>query len=136
MQLNAYLNFNGNCKEAFEFYEKCLGGKIIAMVTHADMPEGANAGPEWRDRIMHARLRSGDAVLMGSDAPPEYFEEPKGFAVSVQVDDPAMAERVFEALAEGGVVRMPIQETSWAVRFAMLVDRFGIPWMINCERAA
>jgi PhnB protein len=136
MQFTPYLNFNGNCKEAFEFYEKSLGGKIIAMLTHADTPVAASVGPEWHDRIMHARLQIGDAVLMASDSPPESYEQPKGFSVSIHVDDPAEAERIFHALAEGAEVQMPIQETFWAVRFAMLTDRFGTPWMINCEKAA
>jgi PhnB protein len=73
---------------------------------------------------------------MGSDSPPEYFEQPKGMYVSLQIDDPAEAERIFHALAEGGAVRMPIEETFWATRFGMVVDRFGTPWMINCEKAA
>jgi PhnB protein len=136
MQLTPYLNFNGQCEAAFKFYEQCLGGKIVAMITHRETPAAAHVSPEWQDRIIHARLVVGDAVLMGSDCPPDYFEEPQGFSVSVQIDDPAEAERIFHALAEGGAVRMPIEETFWAVRFGMLVDRFGTPWMINCEKAA
>ena len=85
---------------------------------------------------MHARLVVGDKVLMGSDAPPEHYEGPKGFSVSLTINDLADAERIFHALAENGTVRMPLQETFWAVRFGMLVDRFGIPWMVNCERPA
>ena len=78
----------------------------------------------------------GDEVLMGSDAPPDRYEAMRGFSVTIGVNDPTEAERIFHALAESGTVRMPIQETFWAVRFGMLVDRFGTPWMINCERAA
>ena len=136
MQLNSYLNFNGQCEAAFKFYEQCLGGKIVAMHTFGEMPAAEHVSPEARHQIMHARLQVGDAVLMGSDCPPGYFDEPKGFSVSLQIDDPAEAERIFHALAEGGAVRMPIEETFWAVRFGMLVDRFGTPWMINCEKAA
>ena len=136
MQLNPYLNFNGQCEAAFKFYEQCLGGKIVAMHTYGDAPAEAHVSPESRHRIMHARLLVGDAVLMGMDGPPEYFEAPQGMFVSLQIDDPAEAERIFHALAEGGAVRMPIGETFWAVRFGMLVDRFGTPWMINCEKAA
>ena len=135
MQLNPYLTFNGQCAAAFKFYEQCLGGKIEAMFTHGNSPMAEQVPPDWRDKIMHARLIVSDKVLMGSDAPPDRYEEPKGFSVSLGIDDPAEAERIFHALAANGTVQMPIQETFWAVRFGMLVDRFGIPWMVNCERA-
>jgi PhnB protein len=136
MQLSPYLTFNGQCEAAFKFYERCLGGKIEAMITHAGTPAEAHVPTEWRNKILHARLIVGDQVLMGSDAPPERYEEPKGFSVSLQINDPADAERIFHALGENGTVRMPIEQTFWAVRFGMLVDRFGIPWMVNCEKAA
>ena len=135
MKLNSYLFFNGQCEAAFKFYEKCLGGKIDAMLTHAGTPAEAQVPANWRDKIMHARLIVGDEVLMGSDAPPEHFQQPQGFSVALGVKDPAEAERIFNALADKGTVRMPIQQTFWAVRFGMLVDRFGIPWMINCEKS-
>ena len=136
MQLIPYLNFNGNCEEAFKFYETCLGGKITAMFTHEGTPAAEHVSAEWQKKIMHARLVVGDAVLMGSDSPPEYFEEQKGMYVSLMIADPAEAERIFKALAEGATVRMPIGETFWATRFGMLVDRFGTPWMINCQKPA
>jgi len=136
MQLNPYLFFNGQCEAAFKFYERVLGGKIEAMLTHAGTPAEAQVPAEWRDKILHARLNVGGEVLMASDAPPGRYEEPKGFSVSLQMKDPPEAERIFHALAENGAVRMPIQKTFWAARFGMLVDRFGIPWMINCEQAA
>jgi PhnB protein len=134
MQLNPYLTFNGQCEAAFKFYEQCLGGKIEAMMPHAGTPAEKHVPVEWRDKIMHARLAVGDGVLMGSDAPPERYEKPRGFSVSLQIKDPAQAERAFHALAEGGAVQMPIQPTFWAARFGMLVDRFGTPWMINCDK--
>ena len=136
MQLNPYLTFNGQCEAAFKFYEQCLGGKIVAMVTHAGTPAEQQVPAEWRDKIIHARLVVGDEVLMGSDAPPDRYEASKGFSVTVGIDDPAKAERIFNALAEKGTVRMPFQKTFWALGFGMLVDRFGIPWMINCEKSA
>ena len=135
MQLNPYLNFNGQCEAAFKFYERCLGGKIEMMMTHANSPMAEQTPPDWRNKIMHARLVIGDKVLMGSDAPPQFFETPKGFSVSISVDTEAEADRIFNALSEKATVRMPIQETFWARRFGMLVDQFGIPWMVNCERA-
>ena len=104
------------------------------MIPHAGTPAEQHTPPEWRDKIMHARLTVGNNVLMGSDAPPgHYHEASKGYSVSIGLADPQEAERIFQALAEGGTVRMPLQTTFWAARFGMLVDRFGIPWMINCE---
>jgi len=133
MQLNPYLNFNGQCEAAFTFYAQCLGGKIVARMTYGGSPAEPHAPPEWRGKILHARLVVDDAVLMGSDVPPDRFARPQGFAVSLQVTAPADAERVFRALAEGGTVQMPIQQTFFAARFGMLVDKFAVPWIVNCE---
>ena len=136
MQLQAYLYFNGDCEQAFKFYERCLGGKIEAMLTHAGTPAEAHVPPEWRNKILNARLVVDEAVLMGSDSPPGHYNKPQGFSVSIQIKDAAKAESVFNALAEGATVSMPFQETFWAARFRMLVDKFGTPWMVNCDRAA
>jgi PhnB protein len=133
MEINPYLTFDGSCAAAFERYAEILGGTIEMMMTHGDSPMAEKAPKDWRDKIMHARLRAGNAVLMGSDSPPEHREAAQGFSVSLAIAEPAEAERVFKALSEGGTVRLPIQQTFWAVRFGMLVDRFGIPWMVNCE---
>jgi len=126
MDLNTYLFFDGQCAAAFKFYERCLGGKIEMMMTHAESPSDQQSPPEWRDRIMHVRLVVGDKVLMGSDTPPGQRDAPGSFSVSLGVENAAEAERVFNALAENGTVRMPLQKTFWAHRFGMLVDRFGI----------
>ena len=139
MQLNPYLIFNGNCAAAFKFYEKCLGGKIVMMMTHAEAPSDDQARQvptAWRDKIMHVRMNVGDVALMGSDAPAEFYEEKKGFSVSLTVDTPADAERIFAALSDKGTVRMPMQQTFFALRFGMVVDQFGTPWMVNCEGEA
>jgi PhnB protein len=135
MQLNPYLTFNGQCEAAFKFYEQCLGAKIEAMMPHAGTPVADQVPAEWRNKILHARLNVDGEVIMGSDAPPERYEQPRGFSVSLQIKSPADAERIFHALAKNGAVRMPIQQTFWAARFGMLVDQFGIQ-MINCEQAA
>ncbi|HET7214220.1 MAG TPA: VOC family protein [Terriglobia bacterium] len=135
MQMNPYLLFTGQCEEAFKFYEKLLGGKIEFMMSHANTPAESHVPPEWRDKIMHVRMSTPGGVLMGSDAPPGRQAKPQGFSVSVSVDDPAEADRIFNALADGAkAVSMPIQETFWARRFGMVTDRFGIPWMVNCEK--
>ncbi len=136
MRLNPYLTFNGECEAAFKFYEKCLGGKITFMMPHEGTPVADQVPAEWRNKILHATLKVGDGVLQGADVPPDHYEHPKGFSVKLDLKDPAEAERIFHALAENGKVQMPIQETFWAVRFGVLVDRFGIPWIINCGKAA
>src|SRR5919112_5802116 len=134
MQLNPYLMFDGQCEAAFRFYEQALGGTIVAIMTFGESPMAEQTPAELRGQIMHARLIVGDTVLLGSDAPGERYEKMKGFSVALGVDEPAEAERVFNALAAGGTVTMPIQETFWARRFGMLTDRFGTPWMVNCEK--
>jgi PhnB protein len=103
------------------------------MHRHAGTPAESQVPPEWRNKIMHVRMSVGDHILMGSDVPPGHQETPKGFSVSLQVQEPADAERIFNGLAIRGEVRMPLAQTFWARRFGMLVDQFGIPWMINCE---
>ena len=135
MQMNPYLFFDGQCEEAFKFYAQLLGGKIEAMMTHEGTPAADHVPAEWRSKIIHARLNLCGQLLMGSDAPPDQQQKPQGFSVNISVNDPAEAERIFHALVEKGVATMPIGETFWAVRFGMLTDRFGIPWMINCEKA-
>ncbi|WP_035051653.1 VOC family protein [Andreprevotia chitinilytica] len=132
MTLNFYLMFNGTCEAAFKFYEKLLGGKIEAMLTHRGSPVEAETSPEFLDKILHTRMTVGNYVLMGSDSPPNYHQPAQGFAVNIGIDDVAEAERVFTALADNGQVKMAFEETFWATRFGMVVDRFGTPWMINC----
>jgi PhnB protein len=136
MQVNPYLLFNGDCEAAFKFYEKVLGGEIEGLRTHAGSPAEGQVSAEWRDKVLHAYMKVGDTVLMASDAPPGNYQPPQGFYVSIRVKNPEDAERIFQALAEKGTVQMPIAETFFSPRFGMLIDRFGIPWMINCERAA
>ncbi len=135
MHLNTYLNFNGQCQEAFRFYETALGGRIDCMMLHRGTPAEAHAPAEWLDKVLHARLNLNGQVIMASDCPPDRYQAPQGFSVTLGVPEAAEAERIFRTLAQDGKVTMPIQETFWAVRFGMVVDRFGIPWMINCEKA-
>lgn len=135
MLLSPYLSFNGQCEEAFKFYEQCLGAKIEGMAKHAGTPAGEHVPPEWQDKIIHASLKVANEVLMGVDTPPESYEKPQGIWVSLHFTDPSEAERIFTALAEAGTVQMQFQQTFWSPGFGMCVDRFGIPWMINCLRA-
>lgn len=114
MKLNTYLNFDGDCKAAFEFYAQLLGGNIVMMMSFADSPGCDDMPAQARDRIMHARLVIGDDLLMGTDATPQYpYQGVNGAHVTINVGEPAQADRVFAALAEGGKVEMPIQETFW-----------------------
>jgi PhnB protein len=103
-------------------------------VRYEEMPAAEQMAEHLRSKIAHVRMVVGSTVLMGGDAPPDRYDVMKGFAVTLNTPEAAVAERVFNALAEGGTITMPIGETFWAVRFGMLVDRFGTPWMINCEK--
>jgi PhnB protein len=132
MRMNPYLTFNGQCAEAFKFYEQVLGGKITFMMTWGESPM-AEQFPNEGHRIMHATLAVGDAQLMGADTPSDRYEKPSGISISIHIKDKAEAERTFNALAENGIVQMPYQKTFWAEGFGMCADRFGIPWMVNCE---
>jgi PhnB protein len=134
MQVNPYLTFNGQCEEAFKSYAKILGGEIVAMMPHEGTPAERHVPAEWRKKIIHARLIVDGVPLMGSDAPPDGYEKMQGFSVTLNIKEPAEAERIFNALAEKGSVRMPLGETFWAEKFGMVTDRFGTPWMINCEK--
>lgn len=136
MEVNAYLNFDGHCEAAFKLYERCFGGKIVSMVTFENAGDVNQLPPGWRNKIMHAHMVIGSQVLMGSDAPPGRYSKPGGFSMSVHPEQPAEADRVFNALAEGGNVQMPLQQTPWAAKFGMVTDQFGIPWMVNCAAAA
>jgi PhnB protein len=133
MAFYPYLNFDGNCREAFTRYQEILGGELDVMAM-SDMPpqEGVEISPEQADLVMHAALTVGDGgLLMASDDPTGNFQEPQGMYVNYTVDDTAEAERVFKELSDGGVIVMPIGETFWSPRFGMCIDRFGTPWMVN-----
>ena len=135
MKLNPHVAFGGRCQEAFQFYERCLGGKIQTMVTYLDSPMAEQVPLEWRGKILHATLAVGDNILYGADVVPEQYQPPKGFHLAVGIQDPGEAERIFQALSEDGTVQMPLQKTFWAVRFGVLLDQFGVSWEINCEQA-
>jgi PhnB protein len=134
MKLNPYLNFPGTCEAAFKTYAKVLGGEIVAMLAYGDMPGDHPIPDNMRKMIAHARLIIGDQVLMASDAGPERFKPMQGASVTLNIAEPAEAERVFSALVDGGNAIMPMEETFWAHKFGVLTDRFGTQWMINCEK--
>ena len=136
MRLNPYLSFNGNCAEALELYQHCLGAKVDRLMKWGESPMAEQIAADWRDKVIHAQLTIGNDVIMAADAPAGQYTTPGGFSVTVNVDDPAEAERIFKTLADKGSVRMELQETFFAQKFGALVDRFGIPWMVNCENPA
>ncbi len=133
MQLNPYLSFDGQCEAAFKFYEQCLGGRLGAIFRYAGTPLAEQVPADWQDKVMHGSLTVGDQVLMGGDVAPGGYEAPKGFSLSLHMSNALEAERIFRELGTDGTIVVPLDETFWAARFGMLVDRFGIPWLINCE---
>ena len=134
IEISPYLDFDGQCEAAFKFYQQCLGGTDLSIHKYAGSPMANQVPPEWQDKVMHATLVIGKTAIMGSDHPPSSkAEAPKGFSLSIAVDKPEDADRVFSALAKGGTIQLPIQQTFWSARFGMLVDQFGIPWMVNCQ---
>lgn len=132
--MNTHVNFNGQCEEAFKFYEKVLNGKVTFLMTYEGTPAADQVPPERRKKVIHATLTVDGARLQGWDAPPDRYQKPQGFSVALNVKEPGEAEKVFKTLSEKGSISMPMQETFWAQRFGMLTHRFGIPWMVNCGK--
>lgn len=135
MKINPYLIFNGDCQDAFNFYAKSLPGQIEVMMTFGETPARDHVPANCHNLIIHTRLLVGDQSIMGSDTTPDRPSAGmSGCSVSLNVNSVVEAERVFAALAQGGSIQMPLETTFWAARFGMLVDRFGVSWMINCEK--
>ncbi len=134
MKLNTYLNYGGNCEQAFRFYEKHLGGKVSVMMTHEQQPGSSNVPPDWKKAILYASMEIGETELLGSDVPPDRFEPMRSVYLSLRVDSTDEAERIHALLAEGDQIFMPMQETFFAHRFSMLRDRFGTSWMFIHQR--
>jgi PhnB protein len=128
------VHFKDNCREAFSFYADTFGGKLAFAMTYGESPAADQVPADMRDKVIHARLDFGGQYLLGCDVPHDRYQRPQGFAVTAAIEKPADAERIFKVLARDGSVTMPMQETFWAQRFGMCTDRFGIPWMINCEK--
>ncbi len=133
MQVNPYLSFKGDCEAAFKFYERCLGAEIGALFRYGGTPMAGDVPADWSEKIMHGNVALGGRPFNGGDVAPDKYEAPRGFSLSIQLSDPAEADRIFGELSNGGNVMMPLEKTFWAERFGVVVDRFGIPWLINCE---
>jgi PhnB protein len=132
MKLYTYLNYGGNCQEAFRFYEQHLGGKITMMMTHGQGPQAAAGPADWKDAILHARMTIGETELMGADIPGA--QPMRSAYLTLVAGSIEEAERVYATLSAGGEIFMPMAETFFAFRFAQLRDRFGTSWMILNER--
>jgi PhnB protein len=134
MKLHPYLHFNGNCRQAFAYYEQHLGGKILGMMTYDQMPPGAPVPAGMEKAVVHVRMALGETLVMAGDAPPDRFDPMQGIFLSLDVTSDAEAERVHAALAEGGTVIVPMEETFYASRFSMVRDQFGVSWMVIHEK--
>ncbi len=135
MQMSPYLSFQGQCEEAFTFYAQCLGGQVGLIFRYAGSPMASDAPADWQDKVMHGSVTLGEQVLMGADTTPDRYEAPKGFTLSLQMASVDDAERIFRDLARDGRIVLPLEQTFWAARFGMVVDRFGVPWQVNCDGA-
>jgi PhnB protein len=135
MTIQPYLFFDGRCEEAVEFYKARLGAKVEMLMRDKESPEPppGMVPPGSGDKIMHASLRIGDAVLMASDGNCAGKPSFTGFMLSLSARDEAEAERLFAALADGGQVQMPLSRTFWSPKFGMLADKFGVGWMVGVE---
>ncbi|MBI5279099.1 MAG: VOC family protein [Burkholderiales bacterium] len=139
MQIESYLFFGGNCEEALKFYAQALGGRIVDLHRYAGTPmDNADLPAHWRDKVMHATFEADGARFMASDAMPgQPAPHHSGFSMSVNLPkDKARAKQLFEALGAGGAVTMPFAPTFWGAHFGMLKDRYGVPWMVNCDDSA
>ena len=130
VRLTTYLNYGGNCEEAFKFYEQHLGGQITMLMRHGEQPNGQDVPPGWAHAVLHARMTIGGTELLGADIPPDRFQPIRSAYLSLTLETDQEADRVFALLSEGGQIFMPMQETFFASRFAMLRDRFGTSWML------
>jgi len=134
MKLTTYLNYGGNCAQAFRFYEQHLGGKITEIATHGQVPGGSNVPPDMKDSVMHARMSIGGTEIMASDVQPDRFQPMRSVYLALSAGSTEEAERIYGLLSEGAEIFMPMQETFFAFRFGMLRDKFGTSWMIIHER--
>ena len=130
MQLHTYLNYGGNCEQAFQYYERHLNGRITMLMRHGEQPGPSQLPPEWNGKVLHARMNLGGTELLGADIPPDRFQPMRSAYLSLTVDSIDEAERVYRLLTEGGQIFMAIEENFFAHRFAMFRDQFGTSWML------
>lgn len=136
MDISPYLDFKGECEAAFRFYAQCFGGTLGPIFRYAGTPLADQVPADWQGKVMHASVTLGNQVVMGADAAPDRYEAPKAFALSVQLTATDEAERIFGQLATRGKIHTPLARTFWAARFGVVMDQFGITWLINCDGSA
>jgi PhnB protein len=136
MKVSPYLNYGGNCEDAFRFYEKHIGAKVTFMMTHEQAPAPGNVPDDWKKKILYAHMLIGESEIMGSDVPSDRFQPMRSVYLSLSVTSNEEAERIHALFSQGGEVFMPMQETFFAHRFSMLRDKFGTSWMIIHQRPA
>jgi PhnB protein len=135
MQLHTYLNYGGNCEQAFRFYEQHLGGKLTFLMRHGEQPNPSRVPADWNDAVLHARMNLGGTELLGADIPPDRFQPMRSAYLSLTVSSSEEAERIYGLLSDGGQIFMAMEETFFANRFAMLRDKFGTSWMLLHPKA-
>jgi len=133
VKIYTYLNYGGNCRQAFEFYAEHLGGKITMITTHGEQPGAEKVPPEWKNAVLHARIEIGDTILLAADIPPDRFQPMRSAYLTMMTDSVDEAERVYALLTQEGQIFMAMEETFFAKRFAMFRDRFGTSWMLLHE---
>jgi PhnB protein len=133
MRISPHLCFDGQCRNAFQAYQRILGGSIQTMLTYGESPMATSTDPHWHDRIVHATLVLDDVELTGVDMLPEAYRVPQGFFVTITVSGSSRANDILSALGDGGRIQVPFQSTFWSPGFGVLVDRYGIPWEINTD---
>lgn len=136
MYVTPYLFFKGNCAEACRYYEKVLGARIMMSMTYGQSPAAEHVAKDMHDKVIHASLMIGNTVVMASDGTSEDVDKPSGYSLTLSVETPATADKVFNALADGGTVTMKLDKTFFAERFGSVHDRFGVRWMVICEKPA
>jgi PhnB protein len=136
MDISPYLDFDGECEAAFAFYAQCFGGIPGPIFRYAGTPLADQVPADWQQKVMHASVKLGNQTIMGADAAPDRYERPKAFSLSIQLADTMEAERIFHQLAAKGRIHTPLERTFWAARFGVVVDQFGITWLINCDGSA
>lgn len=134
MRIDFHINFSGQCKEAFEFYQAILGGET-SFLTYGDSPAKDYTPSGWRTKIVHGSFKLDGLEIAGADVLPEHYYKPSGFQLLLQLTSEVESQRIFIALSESGSITMPLQKTFWSPCYGIVVDRFAIPWEVNCTDA-
>lgn len=135
IKISPHLCFDGQCEEAFLEYQRIFGGTIRTMMKYGDSPMAKDVATEWHQRIIHASLAMGELELAGADLLPDAYKKPQGFFILLNIPTKVAAKMIFDSLSIGGEVQLPFEATFWSKGFGVLVDRFGIPWEINCDES-